>query len=94
MEWVLFIRCITALLGRARAAMGAREVQMTSEEEIQALREENSQLKATLLRDYELYRAEVEAMNAQLKQLNAESPERRSRTERVLELAMDRLNGR
>jgi SMC interacting uncharacterized protein involved in chromosome segregation len=82
---------------------------MTNEEEIKALREENSRLKATLIKDYELHRAEVEAMSAQVKQLTAETAERRLRnkqiterltgTERLIErltekLALDRLDGR
>jgi hypothetical protein len=36
---------------------------------IEWLEEENRQLKVTLIRDYELYKTEVEAMTAQLKQL-------------------------
>jgi hypothetical protein len=62
---------------------------MTNEEKIQALMEENRQLKATLIKDYKLYRAETEAMTARIEQLNAESVERRLRMEQLIEKLSD-----
>jgi hypothetical protein len=68
--------------------VGARGPQ-ANEEKIQALMEENRQLKATLIKDYKLYRAETEAMTARIEQLNAESVERRLRMEQLIEKLSD-----
>jgi argininosuccinate lyase len=65
--------------------VGMLEGHMTSEEKIQTLVEENSKLKAALIEDYRLYKAEIEALTAHVKRLNAESVERRLHTERLLE---------
>jgi L-lactate utilization protein LutC len=52
-----------------RHAHPSREMCKEAADVIERLEEENSQLKVILIRDYELYKTEVEAMTAQLKQL-------------------------